>query len=152
MIYHYDEKDYIDVSTFSPEGKVMGLSAYGKMPDAEPPYLFSNDKRWNVDECEFKPPWVNFYGYDDVFKKLDGHSADDIAYFTQQHFEDALVKLVTALREDYLRNNCFAGGCFLNVCTNSLLRPLFKNVHIPPYPMTQVYILVLHAAYKTKRL
>ena len=154
LIYQYDsEKDYRDVSTFSPEGKVMGLSAYGKMPDAEPPYTFSNDSRWNVDRYEYQPPWVNFYEYNDVFKKLDGHSADDIAYYTQQHFEDALVKLISALREDYLEeDNCFAGGCFLNVCTNSLLRPLFRNVHIPPYPNDSGvhFGAALYAAYKTQ--
>ena len=154
LIYQYNtEKDYKDVSTFSPEGKVMGLSAYGKMPDAEPPYTFSNDPRWNVDRYEYQPPWVNFYEYNDVFKKLDGYSADDIAYYTQQHFEDALVKLVSALREDYLEeDNCFAGGCFLNVCTNSLLRPLFRNVHIPPYPNDSGvhFGAALYAAYKTQ--
>jgi carbamoyltransferase len=42
--------------------------------------------------------------------------------------------LVETLKEDYLEeDHCFAGGCFLNVCANTMIRPLFRNMHIPPF-------------------
>ena len=28
---------------------------------------------------------------------------------------------------------CFAGGSFLNISANTLLKPFFKNIHIPPF-------------------
>tara|TARA_E500000331_G_scaffold36698_1_gene30533 strand:+ start:2055 stop:3734 length:1680 start_codon:yes stop_codon:yes gene_type:complete len=140
LIYHYNTiEDYQDVMEFSPEGKVMGLSAYGSVPkDVPAPYTFSKEfplTTMDIDKYDFQQPWINFYDYSKIFKALDGHTADDIAAYTQKHFEDAIVKYVTALREEYLEEDtCLAGGCFLNVCANSLLKPLFNNLHIPPYP------------------
>ena len=137
MHYYASEEDKQKALEFSPEGKVMGLSAYGKPIEGMAPYTFSSDypvDKLGVDQYEYLQPWVNFHKYDEVWNALRGYSSEDIAYYTQSHYEDAIVKLVTSLKENYLEEDtCFAGGCFLNVCANTLLKPLFRNIHIPPY-------------------
>ena len=134
-------KEYEDDKT-PKEGKIMGLASYGKKPrmgkkDAPKPYTLANDyakELFDIDKYDFGHNVVNFYDYHMVFNSLQG-SLEDKAYYLQRSFEDALVGLIESLQKDgYLEeDHCFAGGSFLNVCANSLLKPLFRNMHIPPY-------------------
>ena len=118
------------------EGKIMGLSAYGKNIEKELPYEFSTEfpKRFfGCDRWEFGLPEVHFYEYELVYKALEGTS-EDKAFYIQDAFEKAMLYYIGELRKTYLEeDNCFAGGCFLNITTNSLLKPMFRNMHIPPY-------------------
>ena len=129
-------KEYADDKT-PKEGKIMGLASYGNKIDAPKPYTLANDyakELFDIEKYDFGHNVANFYDYRMVFNSIQG-SLEDKAYYLQRSFEDAILGLVKSLQKDgYLEDNhCFAGGSFLNVCANSLLKPLFKNMHIPPY-------------------
>lgn len=119
------------------EGKIMGLSAYGNDLGQEAPVCFSSEfplPMFDIDRWEFGLPEVHFYDYEIIWNYLKG-SPEDKAFYVQHWFERALVYFVRkAQDEGYLEeDHCFAGGCFLNITTNTLLKPLFRNLHIPPY-------------------
>ena len=119
------------------EGKIMGLSAYGNDLGQEAPVCFSSEfplPMFDIDRWEFGLPEVHFYDYELIWNYLKG-SPEDKAFYVQYWFERALVYFVRkAQDEGYLdEDHCFAGGCFLNITTNTLLKPLFRNLHIPPY-------------------
>lgn len=119
------------------EGKIMGLSAYGNDLGQEAPVCFSSEfpkSMFDIDRWEFGLPEVHFYDYEIIWNYLKG-SPEDKAFYVQHWFERALVYFVRkAQDEGYLEeDHCFAGGCFLNITTNTLLKPLFRNLHIPPY-------------------
>ena len=108
------------------DGKIMGLSAYGKNESIEnlKEYTLSKDLSYN----EF--PYVIF----DYQKEFALKTADEQAYILQKNFENALVDYISELqRLNYLEENlCLAGGSFLNVLGNSCLKKLGLDIHIPP--------------------
>ena len=129
------------------EGKIMGLSAYGKDRGYDWPEFCTDNSRpyaaspkdaltaFEVDRYEMGLPYVNFHPTGGIVENLlkAKISPADKAYFVQKHYEDALLYLIKELRDDYLEDDiCFAGGCFLNISANDKLRPLFNNIHIPP--------------------
>ena len=123
------------------EGKVMGLSAYGKCDiERDLPYTKSTEISkdiFGIDEYQFGFPLVHFYELDLILNHFDHmkYSPEQCAYYLQKHYENAIIYFISELRKDYLTEDvCFAGGCFLNISANTLLRPLFRNIHIPPYP------------------
>lgn len=114
----YDEKVRQGI-----EGKIMGLSAYGSSYRSLN-YILSD---------EFSgPPSVAFDLTDSV-----GDNADDKAYALQLTLEESLVDWLIELHETgYLTENvCFAGGVFLNVLSNTIIKrlPFIKQIHIPPF-------------------
>ena len=99
-------------------GKIMGLAAYGS--------LDNYSKLYNISENPF--PFINFPDF-----VVDG-SPEDAACCLQRNFEDGMIDFLKVLKKYHLDDNvCFAGGTFLNVCTNSLIRKEFDNIHIPPF-------------------
>lgn len=108
------------------DGKIMGLSAYGKSKKVEnlKDYVTSKDLSYG----EF--PYVFFES-----KHFKHKSADEQAYILQNNFENALVDYLSELKRlNYLEENiCLAGGSFLNVLGNSRLKELGFNIHIPPH-------------------
>jgi carbamoyltransferase len=109
------------------DGKIMGLSAYGKNDSIEnlKEYTLSKELSYN----EF--PYVIF----DYQKEFALKTADEQAYILQKNFENALVDYVSELKRlNYLDDNiCLAGGSFLNVLGNSRIKELGLNIHIPPF-------------------
>lgn len=107
-------------------GKIMGLCAYGD---------YKNSKNWKeyVVSNEYDLPFVSFTKNEENINL----SADDKASVLQKNFESALLDYLYKLKEkSYLDDNiCFAGGCFLNVLANTLIKKtnLFKQIHIPPF-------------------
>jgi len=158
----YTQKTGVDLTKADkPEGKVMGLSAYGSFdPTIEPPYTKSTEaskQLFNIDRYEFGYPVVNFFDYllvDIYLNNTKNLSAEDKACYIQRHFEDALCWFLEELKNNgYLNENvCFAGGCFLNILANSKIKNIFSNVHIPPYTEDSGLSLgaALWAAYKMK--
>ena len=129
------------------EGKVMGLSAYGKDNKYDfPQYCTENTRPYaaspldaldafQIDRYEMGLPYINFHPTGGVVENMLKMkiSPADKAFFVQKYYEEALLYLIKELRDDYLTDDvCFAGGCFLNITANDKLRPLFKNIHIPP--------------------
>ena len=133
------------------EGKVMGLCGYGK------------DYKFTPDDNHFKMmddiydegyPYIRLATQlaDTFFDKKPEHQA----YITQKNFEQGLLTHITALKDcGYLDDNlCLAGGTFLNVLGNSVLKKsgLFKGIHIPPYTNDSGlhFGAACYAAYKNK--
>lgn len=108
------------------DGKIMGLSAYGKNDAVEDlkEYTLSKELSYN----EF--PYVIF----EHQKHFALKTADEQAYILQNNFENGLIDYFTELKRlNYLEENiCLAGGSFLNVLGNSCLKNLGLNIHIPP--------------------
>ena len=109
-------------------GKVMGLSAYGNIKEPK--------KDWRL----------HFEGIPQVaLESLPGRdfnygnlSAENKAKQLQYNFENAMLEWMKQLKEQgYIEDNlCLAGGVFLNILANSVLRKndIAKNMHIPPFP------------------
>ena len=109
-------------------GKVMGLSAYGNIK-------------------EFKKDWrLHFEGIPQVaLESLPGRdfnygnlSAENKAKQLQYNFENAMLEWMKELKKQgYIEDNlCLAGGVFLNILANSVIRKngIAENIHIPPFP------------------
>lgn len=107
-------------------GKIMGLAAYGD---------YTQSKKWKEYKFveDYDLPFLSFCKNEQNNKI----SVDDKAAVLQKNFESALLELLEKLKEKtYLEENvCFAGGCFLNVLANTLIKKsnLFENIHIPPF-------------------
>lgn len=117
----------------SVSGKIMGLSAYGSWENHDwKDYRLSTD--YDLPFIMFKEMYGDKNIFDDTY---NFKSPEDMSAILQKNFESALLDYLTALKkETYLTNNvCLAGGCFLNVLTNSLIKEsnLFEDIHIPPY-------------------
>jgi len=109
-------------------GKVMGLSAYGNIKEFE--------KDWRL----------HFEGIPQVaLESLPGRdfnygslSAENKAKQLQYNFENAMLEWMEQLKEEgYIEDNlCLAGGVFLNILANSVIRKkgIAENMHIPPFP------------------
>ena len=112
-------------------GKVMGLSAYGS--DRNDP------KGYEITDHSI--PYINFYAFANENRYFMEHwkdvfSPEDGAYYLQKTFENGMIDYLKALRKNHLDENvCFAGGSFLNVITNTLIKEsgIFDDIHIPPY-------------------
>ena len=133
--YHiYVNKIQKDIQLTDPKyretfcGKVMGLSAYGNIK-------------------EFKKDWrMHFEGIPQVaLESLPGRdfnygnlSPENKAKQLQYNFEQGMLKWMKELKKgDYISDNlCLAGGVFLNILANSVLRKnnVVENMHIPPFP------------------
>ena len=109
-------------------GKVMGLSAYGNIKEPK--------KDWRL----------HFEGIPQVaLESLPGRdfnygnlSAENKAKQLQYNFENAMLEWMKQLKEQgYIEDNlCLAGGVFLNILANSVIRKngIAENIHIPPFP------------------
>lgn len=117
-------------------GKIMGLCAYGSdmVFDENKHKIFSSsDEKYYNDF-----PYISFPTH--LGHTLDGIpflNIDQKAYLIQRNLELALLKYVEQLKEkDLIDDNlCLAGGVFLNVLANSVLKNsgVVENIHIPPY-------------------
>lgn len=130
---HIKNKENNESLRDSVSGKIMGLSAYGSWKNHDwKDYRLSTD--YDLPFIMFKEMYGDKNVFDDTY---NFKSPEDMSAILQKNFESALLDYLTALKkETYLTNNiCFAGGCFLNVLTNSLIKEsnLFENIHIPPY-------------------
>ena len=119
--------------TFS--GKVMGLSAYGSKEK------ISNYSEEYISTWEGVPGIIfNAFPADEFayfFSQYKFLNANDQAALLQKTFEDAGLKYFTDLKiKGYLEDNlCLAGGVYLNVLLNTVLKEnkIAKNIHIPPF-------------------
>ena len=109
-------------------GKVMGLSAYGNTKELK--------KDWRL-HFEGIPQVAleSFPGRDFNYGNL---SAENKAKQLQYNFENAMLEWMEQLKErGYIEDNlCLAGGVFLNILANSVIRKkgIAENMHIPPFP------------------
>lgn len=58
----------------------------------------------------------------------------DLSKTLQKAFEEEIVLFITHMVKKYESQNlCLAGGCFLNVISNSILKKEISNIYIPPF-------------------
>tara|TARA_Y100001936_G_scaffold247271_1_gene292778 strand:+ start:39 stop:1127 length:1089 start_codon:yes stop_codon:yes gene_type:complete len=109
-------------------GKVMGLSAYGNIKE------FKQDWRMHFEGI----PQVALESFPNKDFKYGNLSPENKAKQLQYNFEQGMLKWMKQLKkEDYINDNlCLAGGVFLNILANSVLRKnkVADNIHIPPFP------------------
>lgn len=134
-------------------GKVMGLSAYSNKNKEYEKFLSEAIKNRFMAEHQIEATTLKYYDSPLAhhFFKLTGRpdqilanfllppsfSAEDSAAYLQFGFNMSMLLFIYgAYQNQFLENNvCFAGGTFLNVIANSIIRKtgLFNQIHIPPY-------------------
>ena len=106
----------------------MGLSAYGNIKE------FKKDYRTHFEGIP-QVALESFPGRDFNYGNL---SPENKAKQLQYNFENAMLEYMKELKDkDYINDNlCLAGGVFLNILANSVLRKnkVVENLHIPPFP------------------
>ena len=133
--YHiYVNKIQKDIQLTDPKyretfcGKVMGLSAYGNIKE------FKKDWRTHFEGMP-QVALESFPGRDFNYGNL---SPENKAKQLQYNFENGMLEWMKELKkEGYIEDNlCLAGGVFLNILANSVLRKnnITENIHIPPFP------------------
>ena len=109
-------------------GKVMGLSAYGNIKE------FKKDWRLHFEGI----PQVALDSLPNRDFNYGNLSAENKAKQLQYNFENAMLEWMKELKEKgYIEDNlCLAGGVFLNILANSVIRKngIAENMHIPPFP------------------
>ena len=109
-------------------GKVMGLSAYGNIKE------FKKDWRLHFEGI----PQVALESLPNRDFNYGNLSAENKAKQLQYNFENAMLEWMKELKEKgYIEDNlCLAGGVFLNILANSVIRKngIAENMHIPPFP------------------
>ena len=108
----------------------MGLSAYGNLKDLPKDGRVAMEGIPQV-AMEFLPQTGRQGPYENL-------TPDNKAQLLQHNFEQGILTYMKALkRETYIQDNlCLAGGVFLNILANSVLRDnnIADNIHIPPFP------------------
>jgi len=129
-------------------GKVMGLSAYGKVIDLPSPMMVYSSKT-----NEYEIPTIipnNEFNYShlheiapyvspdlEIQNQECKFSGEDIAAWTQYCFEKIMLEYFSKLPKQIKKKKlCLGGGCALNILLNSKLieEGLFEDIHIPPAP------------------
>ena len=109
-------------------GKVMGLSAYGNTKS------FPQDYRMTFEGI----PAVTFTSVPGQDVSYGNMSPENKAKVLQHNFENGMLEYMKQLKDQsYITDNlCLAGGVFLNILANSVIRKgkIAKNIHIPPFP------------------
>ena len=115
------------------DGKVMGLSAYGKEQDL----TLKCNKYYDILCRDIGSlPLISFIDNKIWEFKTRDKTPEDAAWLLQKNFENAVSEYLTILKErKYLKENvCFAGGSYLNVLSNSKIKKSnIANIHIPPF-------------------
>lgn len=131
------------------EGKVMGLSSYGKpafydslkklIRVSSKGVISVDRKHYNFDTKEPLSGWENLNGTGLKRGCLEPikQAHEDLAASVQKVFEDTLLELIKYMRGRTASDNlCLNGGVFLNCVANSRIvrESGFKNIYIFPIP------------------
>lgn len=127
---------YLGMKRWEHEYKIMGLAPYGK------PEIIIDDLRKLFRINPFHPlEFENISGHylkkmQSVYRKvLSGYRFDNIAAATQRFFEELVIKWVkNAIKETKIHKLACAGGSFLNVKVNKLIRELPEVDQLFIYP------------------
>ena len=118
-------------------GKIMGLSAYGSEADHPKGYVITDSSMPYINFDMFIKESKSKYFFENWdTSETPFSSAEEGAYYLQKLFENGMIDFLKVLKNNHLDDTiCFAGGTFLNIITNTLIKQsgLFKNIHIPPY-------------------
>lgn len=128
-------------------GKLMGLSAYGKVRNE---WIKGFRKLYETGDIEYvsfvtgrqfiSPKTFRKYGKinrnEQFYKEYDGQFAYDVARTNQYAFEEYFIDLTKPFIEEYSHLPIvLTGGCALNVLLNEKLRGIYGNkIYVPPNP------------------
>lgn len=161
-LFYQSLTQFIGFKNIGDEYKMMGLSAYGSRnatlkKKVDQLISYKNLKIF-LNQKYFKFPFKNIKRiinkqiiYDDLFSEkiedllnmksntnfIYSQSAADLAYVTQEIYEDIFLKILNDL---YLKYNssylCLSGGCALNSKANGKIKKntKFQNIFIPSEP------------------
>lgn len=136
-------------------GKLMGLSAYGTVPDVPSPMklyvsqtnnysiptIVPNHEFLESHFLEMVPSRRRDNNSDGTVNNLlnstPKHSGEDVAAWVQYQFEKIMIEYFANLPKHIKKKKlCLSGGCALNILLNSKLieEGIFEDVHIPPAP------------------
>lgn len=131
-----------DKNALTYAGKIMGLSAYGKV---RPEWIDAIEGFYKNHPLDH----TNYYKAkeDEMFEKmgvilsencLSGQDSYDLAATNQYVFEKLCFYFIKPYIEKYNLDVVFSGGCALNVLFNQKLKEYLSsknlNLYIPPYP------------------
>lgn len=140
--YEFDASNHMDIGNMydsitrhlnmgiCSEGKVMGLSAYGKHDDSIPPFLndgtiLSNNNLF-VGGRE-----LNFKLYPQLFENLDFQKRANLAYAVQKALEKMFLHYAELIKnKSKSRNLVIGGGCALNILGVSLIKKHYPEFNI----------------------
>lgn len=129
-------------STLSLSGKVMGLSAYGRIRDEWViPFrkFYSNKKTTELGEAiglqlisleEYHKYFLDYLekGIAGALSQIEGQTAYDLAKVNQYVFEETFLEYALLLLQQYKDLPvCLTGGCSLNVLLNEKIRDIVGN-------------------------
>ena len=106
-------------------GKVMGLQAYGDSTKVDlPPVLYS------LDDGFYPRIETNWKVMEELYAH---HDPMDLASWVQDHFEETIVRFLDKIKFNQ-KNLCLAGGCALNILTNTRLlkEKVFDEIFVFP--------------------
>lgn len=148
--------EFLGFSNFS-EGKVMGLSAYGKLKyDIISPLEIKYDdkklnsfNKYNYSKANWKKIFKEVTGMDEIKNKINFdyscmkqnyNNIDqkylDLVTSVQKSLEKSVIFLINKLVKETKNNNiCFSGGTSLNVLLNNLILKMnnISNFFVQPY-------------------
>ena len=114
-----------DKNSLSYAGKLMGLSAYGKIryewiPHIKKFYHVYYYDLWNK-RYEMKKEFFENIGLSDHDNSFSGQNSYDLAATNQHVFEEEMFSLIIPYIEEYNLDVVLSGGCALNVVFNQKL-------------------------------
>jgi carbamoyltransferase len=134
--------DNSDKFSLSYAGKIMGLSAYGKVREewVEPIkkfYHHTPTEHWNYADAYLRE-LSDEMGVELAKDCFSGQDSYDLAATNQYVFEELCFNLIKPIIDEYNLNVVFSGGCALNVLFNQKLVEYLDEkgleLYVPPYP------------------
>jgi carbamoyltransferase len=122
---------YLGLRPLEDEYVVMGLAAYGKPVIGEEMVKFYNQLECPSTQNIRFSTREQIYGFLKTLYK--GHSDSDVAASCQYFAEIEILNRAREARK-YGSKLVYAGGCAQNVVANSMIKPLFDDMHIPVAP------------------
>jgi len=133
--YKFDDNMYMGpILRETHPGKIMGLASYGDYNNIDVPDIFDLIFYDNIPFIHLNQSLKRV-----IFNKCENSEfkAEDLASWLQHQFEKYLLIYLNNIPEKYkLKKLCLAGGCALNIITNSKIIEdgIYEDVHVNTAP------------------
>lgn len=133
---HKDEKDKKTILRETVQGKIMGMSGYGRAENCliDKPFKIVQPTPYHFPQVKMDMSILNNLWNSVIYGNVI-FTPEDLAAWTQKTFEDNVIEFLDAIPSGYKRDYlCIGGGCGLNILTNSRIigEGLYKDVHVHP--------------------
>ena len=131
--YRFEDSMYMaPVIRETHPGKIMGLASYGDYTNVDVPDLF---RLSSVDDMPVI--WCDEEIKKNVLERSNDYQPEDLASWLQYQFEKYLLLYLKNIPEKVKSKNlCLAGGCALNILSNSKIieEGIYEDVHVNTAP------------------